>query len=153
DEAEELHMRLTLNIWRQRSPEESGRMVAYEVDGVEEDMSFLEMLDVLNERRTSEHSDPVAFDDDCREGISGMCSLVVEVIAHRTQELTAVCQQHMRHFSDCDDIDIEPCRADSFPVIKDLVVDRSAFDRIIASGGYISAPTGAAPDAHATPVA
>ena len=145
-------MRLTLRIWRQHDPKASGGMVDYELDGVEEDMSFLEMLDVLNEQLTAEGDDPVAFDHDCREGICGMCSLVIDGIAHGPEPRTAVCQLHMRHFTDGDSIDIEPWRSDGFPIIKDLIVDRSAFDRIIQSGGYISVPTGAAPDAHATPV-
>lgn len=145
-------MRLTLRIWRQRNPAVAGEMVDYEIDEVAEDMSFLEMLDVLNEQLTERGEDPVAFDHDCREGICGMCSLVIDGIAHGPEPRTAVCQLHMRHFSDGDTIDVEPWRADSFPIVKDLIVDRSAFDRIIQSGGYISVPTGAAPDAHATPV-
>ena len=145
-------MKLTLRIWRQRGDDDPGRMVDYELDDVEPDMSFLEMLDVLNEKLTAEDDDPVAFDHDCREGICGMCSLVIDGIAHGPEPHTAVCQLHMRHFADGDSIDIEPWRSDSFPIIKDLIVDRSAFDRIIQAGGYISVPTGAAPDAHAVPV-
>nr|WP_272902465.1 succinate dehydrogenase/fumarate reductase iron-sulfur subunit [Brevibacterium daeguense] len=141
-----------MRIWRQRSAEEPGEMVPYQIDGVEEDMSFLEMLDVLNEQLTAAGEDPVAFDDDCREGICGACSLVVDGIAHGPQARTTVCQLHLRHFSDGDSIDIEPWRSGSFPVIKDLVVDRGALDRIIEAGGYISVPTGSAPDAHATVV-
>ena len=126
-------------------------MAVYRVDDISEDMSFLEMLDVLNERLTLQGDDPIAFDSDCREGICGMCGLVINGIAHGPLQ-TTTCQLHMRSFSDGDVIDVEPWRADPFPVIKDLVVDRSAFDRIIQAGGYISAPTGTAPDAHATPV-
>jgi succinate dehydrogenase / fumarate reductase, iron-sulfur subunit len=126
-------------------------MVSYDVDQVSQDMSFLEMLDVLNERLTLQGEDPIAFDSDCREGICGMCGVVINGEAHGPVQ-TTTCQLHMRSFTDGDVIDIEPWRAEGFPVIKDLVVDRSAFDRIIAAGGYISAPTGAAPDAHAVPV-
>ena len=144
-------MKVTLKIWRQPDASSAGSMATYQLDSVSEDMSFLEMLDVLNERLIMDGDDPVAFDHDCREGICGMCGLVINGIAHGPQQ-TTTCQLHMRSFSDGDVIDIEPWRADPFPVIKDLVVDRSAFDRIIQAGGYISAPTGAAPDAHATPV-
>ncbi len=116
-------------------------------------MSFLEMLDVLNEQLTLGGDDPVAFDSDCREGICGMCSLMINGLAHGPEALTATCQLHMRHFAAGDTIDIEPWRSDAFPVIRDLIVDRSALDRIVQAGGYISAPTGSAPDANATPVA
>jgi succinate dehydrogenase iron-sulfur subunit len=143
---------LTLRIWRQRGPQDKGRMVTYQATDVSPDMSFLEMLDVLNERLTLEGEEPVAFDHDCREGICGMCSMVINGKAHGPQKLTTTCQLHMRHFKDGDTIDIEPWRARAFPVIKDLVVNRSAFDKIIQAGGYISAPTGSAPEAHATPV-
>ncbi|MEV0645487.1 succinate dehydrogenase/fumarate reductase iron-sulfur subunit [Phytomonospora sp. NPDC050363] len=145
-------MNLTLRIWRQTGPEEKGRMVKYRVEDVSPDMSFLEMLDVLNEELTLAGDEPVAFDHDCREGICGMCGLVINGVAHGPERATTTCQLHMRHFKDNDTIDIEPWRARAFPVVKDLVVDRSAFDRIIQAGGYISAPTGSAPDAHATPV-
>jgi succinate dehydrogenase / fumarate reductase iron-sulfur subunit len=145
-------MRLTLKIWRQPDLAAQGAMVTYEIDEVSEDMSFLEMLDVLNEELTARDEEPVAFDSDCREGICGMCSLMINGQAHGP-EVTTTCQLHMRSFKDGDTITIEPWRASAFPVIKDLVVDRSAFDRIIQSGGYISVNTGAAPDAHATPVA
>ncbi|WP_020524223.1 succinate dehydrogenase/fumarate reductase iron-sulfur subunit [Catelliglobosispora koreensis] len=145
-------MKLHLRVWRQASGGVRGEMVAYEVDDVSPDMSFLEMLDVLNERLTLEGEEPIAFDHDCREGICGMCSLVINGTAHGPQKATTTCQLHMRSFNDGDTIDIEPWRARAFPVIKDLVVDRSAFDRIIQAGGFISAPTGSAPDAHATPV-
>ena len=135
-------MKLTLRIWRQRNAADKGRMVSYDVDGVSPDMSFLEMLDVLNERLILDGEDPVAFDHDCREGICGMCSLVIDGTPHGPQRATTTCQLHMRHFEDGDVITIEPWRAAAFPVVKDLVVDRSAFDRIIQAGGYVSAPTG-----------
>jgi succinate dehydrogenase / fumarate reductase, iron-sulfur subunit len=143
---------LTLKIWRQVSPVKKGKMVSYHVTDVSPDMSFLEMLDVLNEKLILDGDDPIAFDHDCREGICGTCGVVINGVAHGPLQ-TTTCQLHMRSFADGDVIDIEPWRADAFPVVKDLVVDRGAFDRIIASGGYISAPTGTAPDAHATPVA
>ncbi len=142
-------MNITLRIWRQKEGSETGSMVTYGVEEVSPDMSFLEMLDVLNERLTLAGDDPVAFDSDCREGICGSCSLVINGIAHGPESLTAVCQLHMRHFSDGDVIDVEPWRSASFPIVKDLIVDRSAMDRIIQAGGYITSPTGAAPDAHA----
>ncbi|WP_394214614.1 succinate dehydrogenase/fumarate reductase iron-sulfur subunit [Brachybacterium vulturis] len=146
-------MRLTLNIWRQAHSEARGRMVPYRVGDISPEMSFLEMLDVLNEELTAEGEDPVAFDHDCREGICGMCGVVIDGIAHGPESLTTTCQLHMRHFEDGQEIDIEPWRAGAFPVLKDLVVDRSALDRIVASGGYITAPTGSAPEASSTPVA
>ena len=145
-------MNLTLRIWRQAGPRERGRMVAYEVAGVSPDMSFLEVLDMLNERLTLEGAEPVAFDHDCREGICGACGLVVNGVAHGPSKATTTCQLHMRHFRDGDTIDVEPWRARAFPVVKDLVVDRGALDRVIQAGGYVSAPTGSAPDAHALPV-
>ncbi|WP_340537404.1 succinate dehydrogenase/fumarate reductase iron-sulfur subunit [Nocardioides sp. GXZ039] len=144
-------MKLTLKIWRQERAGASGSMHTYEIDDVSEDMSFLEMLDVLNEDLNAKGEEPIAFDSDCREGICGMCGLMINGQAHGP-EVTTTCQLHMRSFKDGDTITIEPWRADAFPVIKDLVVDRSAFDRIIQQGGYISVNTGAAPDAHATPV-
>ncbi len=144
-------MRLKLKIWRQDRAEAPGGFKAYHLDGVSEDMSFLEMLDVLNEQLIGQGDEPVAFDHDCREGICGSCNLMINGDAHGP-EVTTTCQLHMRSFSDGDEIVIEPWRADAFPVIKDLVVDRSSFDRIIAAGGYISVNTGSAPDAHATPV-
>jgi succinate dehydrogenase / fumarate reductase, iron-sulfur subunit len=143
-------VKLKLRIWRQAGTNEQGRMVEYELDGVSEDMSFLEMLDLLNEELTMRNEEPVAFDHDCREGICGMCSLVINGVAHGP-ERTTTCQLHMRSFSDGATIDIEPWQAGPFPVIKDLVVDRTALDRIIQAGGYISSNTGSAPDAHATP--
>ncbi|HEU5126598.1 MAG TPA: succinate dehydrogenase/fumarate reductase iron-sulfur subunit [Glycomyces sp.] len=145
-------MKLRLRIWRQPSAEAKGKMVPYVIEGVSEDASFLEMLDVLNEQLIADGEDPVAFDHDCREGICGACSLVIDGQPHGPQAATTTCQLHMRKYADGDTIDIEPWRAGAFPVVKDLVVDRSAFDRIIQAGGYISAPTGTAPDAHAVPV-
>lgn len=144
-------MKLTLRIWRQRGPEEPGAMTAYEIDGVSPEMSFLEMLDTLNEDLILRGEDPVAFDHDCREGICGACGVVINGRAHGP-EPTTTCQLHMRHFSDGDTIDVEPWRAAAFPVVKDLVVDRSALDRVIGSGGWITVPAGSAPEAHATPV-
>lgn len=144
-------MRLTLNIWRQANASADGAMHRYELDDVSEDMSFLEMLDVLNEQLNAKGEEPIAFDSDCREGICGTCGLMINGHAHGP-EVTTTCQLHMRSFSDGDTVTIEPWRADAFPVVKDLVVDRGAFDRIIQSGGFISVNTGAAPDAHAAPV-
>jgi succinate dehydrogenase / fumarate reductase iron-sulfur subunit len=145
-------MRYTLRIWRQEGPSSAGRLVLYVVDGITADMSFLEMLDVLNERLIAEGEEPVAFDHDCREGICGMCGMMINGVAHGPQRATTTCQLHMRHFDPNVPITIEPWRAKPFPVLKDLVVDRSALDRIIEAGGYIGAPTGSAPDAHAIPV-
>jgi succinate dehydrogenase / fumarate reductase iron-sulfur subunit len=145
-------MNLTLRIWRQSGPEAPGRMVAYDVPDVRPDMSFLELLDLLNARLITAGQDPVAFDHDCREGICGACGVVINGRAHGGQAATTACQLHMRSFADGDVIDVEPWRARAFPVVRDLVVDRSAFDRIIAAGGYVTAPTGSAPDAHAIPV-
>ena len=144
-------MDLKLRVWRQQGPDDKGRMVTYEVTGISPDASFLEMLDVLNEQLILDGEEPVAFDHDCREGICGSCGLMINGIAHGPQQ-TTTCQLHMRTFKDGDSIDIEPWRSGAFPVIKDLVVDRSAFDSIIQAGGYVTAPTGAAPDAHAMPV-
>jgi succinate dehydrogenase / fumarate reductase iron-sulfur subunit len=142
---------LTLKIWRQPGPTAKGEMVTYHVQDISPDMSFLEMLDVLNEQLNANGEEPIAFDSDCREGICGMCGLMISGRAHGP-EVTTTCQLHMRSFSDGEEITIEPWRADAFPVIKDLVVDRSAFDRIIQAGGYISANTGSAPEAHSVPV-
>ena len=144
-------MNLTLKIWRQADRHATGALQTYTLDEVSEDMSFLEMLDVLNEQLINDDEEPIVFDHDCREGICGSCGLMINGIAHGPEQ-TTTCQLHMRSFSDGDTIDIEPWRSGGFPVVKDLVVDRSAFDRIIAVGGFISAPTGTAPDAHATPV-
>src|SRR5262249_12471123 len=143
---------ITLRIWRQSGPGEKGRMVTYRVTDVSPDMSFLEVLDALNERLTVEGDEPVAFDHDCREGICGACGMVINGVPHGPQKATTACQLHMRHFRDGDTIDVEPWRARAFPVVKDLVVDRRALDRVVRAGGYVSAPTGAAPDAHALPV-
>ena len=141
-------MNLKLRVWRQPNASASGRMVEYDAPDVSPDMSFLEMLDVVNERLTEEGKDPIAFDHDCREGICGSCSLMINGAAHGPMKGTATCQLHMRSFSDGEVINVEPWRAKAFPVIRDLVVDRSAFDRIIAAGGYISAATGGAQDAN-----
>lgn len=145
-------MKLTLKIWRQDAPEAKGRMVGYQVDDADEDMSFLELLDVLNEKLILSGDEPVAFDHDCREGICGSCAMVINGEPHGPQKATTACQLHLRHFRDGETIVVEPWRASAFPVVKDLVTDRSAFDRVIQAGGFISAPTGSAPDAHATPV-
>lgn len=145
-------MKLTLRVWRQSGPRDKGRMVEYKLDDISPDASFLEMLDVLNEKLIASGEEPVAFDHDCREGICGMCSLVINGTPHGPERATTTCQLHMRKFEDGEVIDVEPWRAKAFPVVKDLVVDRSAFDRMIQAGGYITAPTGTAPEAHATPV-
>src|SRR3990172_8567786 len=141
-------MRLKLLIWRQKNAHDKGHMEKYQLDDVLEDMSFLEMLDVLNERLILEGKEPVAFDHDCREGICGACSLTINGIPHGHEKATTTCQLHMRKFKDGDTITIEPWRARAFPVLKDLVVDRSAFDRIIQAGGFISVGTGGVPDAN-----
>jgi succinate dehydrogenase / fumarate reductase iron-sulfur subunit len=146
-------MNLTLHIWRQSGPGAPGRMVRYEANDISPDMSFLEMLDVVNERLMETGEAPVAFDHDCREGICGSCSLMINGVAHGPNAGTATCQLHMRSFADGDEIHIEPWRARAFPVVKDLVVDRSALDRIIAAGGYVTAPTGSAPDGNAVLIA
>src|ERR671937_1798749 len=145
-------MRLTLKIWRQAGPRVPGRLVDYVAERVSPDMSFLEMLDVVNEGLIRKGEDAIAFDSDCREGICGMCSLVVNGIAHGPDRGTTVCQLHMRRFRDGETITIEPWRARAFPVIRDLVVDRSALDRIIAAGGYVSINCGGAPDGNAIPI-
>jgi len=142
-------MRIVLHIWRQRNATDKGRMVRYEVPNVNEHMSFLEMLDVLNEQLINKGEDPVAFDHDCREGICGMCGCMVNGQAHGPVPGTTLCQLHMRHFKDGDELYLEPWRARAFPVIKDLVVNRGAFDRLIAAGGFISASTGSTPDGNA----
>lgn len=145
-------MRLVLHVWRQSGPNTPGKMVRYEHTKVNEHMSFLEMLDVLNEDLVHKGEEPVHFDHDCREGICGSCGFVVNGVAHGHQPRATVCQLHMRHFKDGDEIYIEPFRAQAFPIVKDLVVDRSAFDRIIQAGGYISVPAGSAVDANSIPV-
>lgn len=146
-------MNITLRIWRQHDQDQPGSMESYEVAEISPDMSFLEVLDLLNEDLTLNGGEPVAFDHDCREGICGMCSLVINGLAHGPEALTTTCQLYMRHFEDGQVIDVEPWRSEAFPVVRDLVVDRSALDRIIEAGGYISAPTGAAADANAVTVA
>jgi len=145
-------LNLRLKIWRQKDAKSPGKLVDYDVKDVSTDMSFLEMLDVLNEELSQKGEDPVEFDSDCREGICGTCGVVIDGVPHGPQKATTVCQLHMRQFSDGDTIVIEPCRARAFPVIKDLVVDRKAFDRIMTSGGYISIRTGSAAEANAIPV-
>ncbi|MEK6709908.1 MAG: succinate dehydrogenase/fumarate reductase iron-sulfur subunit [Nitrospinota bacterium] len=142
-------MNLTLRIWRQKNAQDRGSLVAYEAGNISPDMSFLEMLDVVNERLIARGEEPIAFDHDCREGICGMCSLVINGLAHGGHKGTTTCQLHMRHFKDGDTLTIEPWRARAFPVLRDLVVDRSAFDRLIQAGGFISANAGGAPDANA----
>lgn len=146
-------MDLKLSVWRQKNPQAQGEMVAYDAKGVNPDMSFLEMLDVVNEGLVETGQDPIAFDHDCREGICGSCSMNVNGVAHGPQKGTTVCQLHMRHFKDGDNVTIEPFRARAFPVLRDLIVDRSAFDRITQAGGFVSINTGGAPDANALPVA
>lgn len=145
-------MDLTLHVWRQSNPDDAGKMVAYEAKDVSPDMSFLEMMDVINEGLVAKGEEPIAFDHDCREGICGACGMMINGVAHGPQKGTTTCQLHMRHFSDGDVIYIEPWRSGAFPVLKDLMVDRGAFDRIIQSGGYISVNTGSAPDANEIPV-
>ncbi|MEW6574325.1 MAG: succinate dehydrogenase/fumarate reductase iron-sulfur subunit [Bacillota bacterium] len=142
-------MRLTLHIWRQKNAADKGRFVKYEVDSASPDMSFLEMLDFLNQQLIERGEEPVAFEHDCREGICGCCGVVINGIANGPERGTTVCQLHLRHFKDGDTLYIEPWRSRAFPVIKDLVVDRSALDRIMQAGGYISARAGSAPDANA----
>ncbi|MFZ0135296.1 MAG: succinate dehydrogenase/fumarate reductase iron-sulfur subunit [Desulfobacterales bacterium] len=143
---------LTLKIWRQKGPEVAGELEVFEAGDISTDMSFLEMLDVVNERLTLEGREPIAFDHDCREGICGMCGAVVNGRPHGPQKGTTLCQLHMRHFASGDTLVIEPWRARAFKVVKDLVVDRSALDKMIQAGGYISANTGGAPDANAIPI-
>ena len=143
---------IKLKVWRQKNSKDKGRFVDYNVPGLNEHMSFLEMLDVLNERLISLGEEPIAFDHDCREGICGSCSMVINGKPHGPLKGTTTCQLHMYHFKDGDNIVIEPWRAKPFPVIKDLVVDRTPFDRIIQSGGYISVNTGSAPDGNAIPI-
>jgi len=145
-------MNLTLHVWRQKNSSDAGRMERYAARNVNPDMSFLEMLDVVNEGLIARGQEPIAFDSDCREGICGMCSLVINGIPHGPGKAKTTCQLYMRRFQDGDTIWIEPFRAAPFPIVKDLVVDRSAFDRIIQSGGYITARTGSAPEANSVPV-
>ncbi|MEK7348266.1 MAG: succinate dehydrogenase/fumarate reductase iron-sulfur subunit [Candidatus Eisenbacteria bacterium] len=145
-------MNLTLHVWRQKSAKAPGKFVTYQAGDISSDMSFLEMLDVVNERLTAKGEDPIAFDHDCREGICGMCGVVINGAPHGPKKATTTCQLHMRSFRDGDSITIEPWRAGAFPVLRDLVVDRGAFDRIIAAGGYISANVGSAQDANSLPI-
>lgn len=145
-------MKLTLKIWRQAGPEEPGSFETHELDGVSEDSSFLEMLDQLNEKLLSEGKEPIAFDHDCREGICGTCSLTINGHPHGLENSTTTCQLHMRKFKDGETLIIEPFRARAFPLVRDLVVDRSAFDRITQAGGYITVRTGSAPDGNAIPI-
>jgi len=146
-------MKLTLHIWRQKGPKAAGQLVTYQVKDVSEHASFLEMLDILNEQLIARGEEPVAFDHDCREGICGMCSLMINGRPHGPNRGTTTCQLHMRFFKDGDEIWIEPWRAEAFPVIKDLCVDRRAFDRVIAAGGFITTNVGSAPDANSVPIA
>jgi succinate dehydrogenase / fumarate reductase iron-sulfur subunit len=143
-------MHVKLHVWRQAGPEAPGTMETYDVPDISEEMSFLEMLDIVNERLNADGKEPIAFEHDCREGICGSCGMMINGQAHGPQRGTATCQLHMRKFDDGAEIFIEPWRATAFPVLKDLVVDRSAFDLIVEAGGYITAPTGAAPDANLT---
>ena len=145
-------MNLTLRIWKQSGPKVKGKLVNYKVNNISPDMSFLEMLDVLNETLIKGGEEPVEFDSDCREGICGTCGLVINGKAHGGRHRTATCQLHMRYFKDGDTITVEPFRAKSFPIVKDLVIDRSAFDRIIMAGGYISVNAGSAPEANLIPI-
>jgi len=145
-------LNLKLKVWRQDNTDDSGRFEEYDAKGIDTDMSFLEMLDVVNEGLNEDGKEPIAFDSDCREGICGSCSMVINGVPHGGQQGTTACQLHMRHFSDGMTITIEPWRASAFPVQRDLVVDRAAFDRIQQAGGYVSVRTGSVPDANATPV-
>ncbi|MEA3361828.1 MAG: succinate dehydrogenase/fumarate reductase iron-sulfur subunit [Thermodesulfobacteriota bacterium] len=145
-------MDLTLHVWRQKGPQDKGALVTYPAKDVSPDMSFLEMLDEINDGLIKKGEDPIAFDHDCREGICGMCSQVINGRPHGHQEVTTVCQLHMRQFSDGDEIFVEPWRAKAFPIRKDLIVDRTALDAIMQSGGYVSCHTGGVPDANALPI-
>jgi len=146
-------MRLILNVWRQKGPREPGKFVRYEMKNADHEMSMLECLDVLNEELIEKGEEPITFEHDCREGICGACGFMINGIAHGPQRATTVCQLTMRHFKDGDELTLEPWRAAAFPLIKDLMVDRRAFDRIVAAGGYISVSTGNAPEANSVPVA
>jgi len=146
-------MRLILHVWRQKGPRQPGKFIRYEVNNADREMSMLECLDVLNEQLIEKDEEPVAFEHDCREGICGSCGFMINGIPHGPQRATTVCQLTMRHFKDGDELTLEPWRAAAFPLIKDLVVDRRALDRVVASGGYISVATGNAPEANSIPVA
>jgi len=143
---------ITVRVWRQPGPDSAGALKSYDVPGISTEMSFLEMLDILNDRLTERGEEPIAFEHDCREGICGSCGMMIDGQAHGPQRGTAACQLHMRRFADGAVITVEPWRAAAFPVVKDLVVNRSALDRIVEAGGFISVPTGAAPEANLTPV-
>jgi succinate dehydrogenase / fumarate reductase iron-sulfur subunit len=145
-------IKLTLKVWRQKNAKDKGAFKDYDSGPVSTDMSFLEMLDVLNERLTLDGEEPIAFDHDCREGICGMCGAMVNGYAHGREKSTTLCQLHMRHFKDGETVVIEPFRAKAFKPVKDLIIDRSAFDHIITAGGYVSVNTGGAPDANSTPI-
>ncbi|MCC7324099.1 MAG: succinate dehydrogenase/fumarate reductase iron-sulfur subunit, partial [Gemmatimonadaceae bacterium] len=145
-------MNITLRVWRQSGPTAAGKFVEYQARDISEEMSFLEMLDVVNEELTNTGQAPIAFDHDCREGICGMCGLMINGVAHGPQKATTTCQLHMRTFRSGDTITIEPWRAQAFPVLRDLCVDRGAFDRIVQAGGYVSVSTGNAPDGNALPI-
>jgi succinate dehydrogenase / fumarate reductase iron-sulfur subunit len=146
------NINLTLKVWRQNGPDDKGHLETYKAKDISTDMSFLEMLDVVNEQFTVDGKEPIAFDHDCREGICGMCGAVVNGLAHGPESATTLCQLHMRHFKDGDTIVIEPWRARPFKIIRDLVVDRSSFDKIIQAGGYVSVNTGQAPEANSIPI-
>ena len=146
-------MKLFLDVWRQKDPESEGRFVRYEANDVNVHMSFLEMLDVVNERLVTKGEEPIAFDSDCREGICGTCGFLVNGVPHGPVRNATICQTHMRHFEDGQVLRLEPWRSVAFPVLRDLVVDKSSFDRTVAAGGYITAPTGSAPEANGIPVA
>jgi succinate dehydrogenase / fumarate reductase iron-sulfur subunit len=150
---QEKKLNLHLKVWRQKNSHEAGRFAEYDLENISPDMSFLEMLDILNQKLIKNGDDPVAFDHDCREGICGACSMVIDGNPHGPQTSTTTCQLHMRHYQNGQTIVVEPFRAKAFPVVKDLVVDRSAFDRIMQAGGYISVNTGSAPDGNSIPVA
>lgn len=145
-------MKITLKIWRQAGPDEKGKLVTYKMDDVDEEMSFLEMLDVLNQRLILKNERPVVFEHDCREGICGCCGFMINGIPHGPLKLTTVCQLHMRHFKDGETLILEPFRSRAFPVLKDLMVDRAALDKIVQAGGFISARIGSAPDANTFPI-
>ena len=148
----EKSINLTLKVWRQNGPKEKGRFETFQLNNISTDSSFLEMMDILNEQLISENKEPIAFDHDCREGICGMCSLYINGRPHGPDDDVTTCQLHMRKFKDGETVTVEPWRAAAFPIIKDLIVDRSAFDKIIAAGGYVSVSTGGIPDANAIPI-